>query len=53
MQDDNIKIDFRKLGSDNANWINLTTEKVRWTAVVNNSINCMFPEGGEFLSLDN
>jgi len=34
--EDNIKIDFREVGIDGANWIRLAQDRVQWRACVMN-----------------
>jgi hypothetical protein len=41
--DDNIKKDLREIGIDEANWIRLTQDRVRWRAFVNTVMNLRVP----------
>jgi hypothetical protein len=41
--DDNIKMDFREIGIDGANWIQLAQDRVQWRACVNTVMNLRFP----------
>jgi hypothetical protein len=40
---DNIKLDFREIGIDGANWIRLAQNRVPWRAFVNTVMNLRFP----------
>jgi hypothetical protein len=40
---DNIKMDFRELGIDGANWIRLAQDSVQWRAFVNTVMNLRVP----------
>jgi hypothetical protein len=37
--EDNIKMDLRKIGIDEANWIQLAQDRVQWRAFVNTVMN--------------
>jgi hypothetical protein len=37
--EDNIKMDLRELGIDEANWIRLAEDRVQWRAFVNTVMN--------------
>jgi hypothetical protein len=37
--EDNINMDFREIGIDGANWIQLTQDRVQWRAFVNTIMN--------------
>jgi hypothetical protein len=39
----NIKMDFREMGIDGANWIQLAKERVQWRACVNALMNLRVP----------
>jgi hypothetical protein len=39
---DNIKIDFRELGWDGIDWIDLSQNRGKWRAVVNTAMNLRF-----------
>jgi hypothetical protein len=41
--DDNIKLDFREIGIDVANWIQLAQDRVQWRAFVNTVMNLRVP----------
>jgi hypothetical protein len=41
--ENNIKIDFREIGIDGANWIRLAQDRVQWRAFVNMVINLRVP----------
>jgi hypothetical protein len=41
--EDNIKMDLRELRIDEANWIQLAQDRVRWWAFVNTVMNLRFP----------
>jgi hypothetical protein len=41
--EDNIKMDFREIGIDVANWIKLAQDRVQWRACVNTVMNLRFP----------
>jgi hypothetical protein len=41
--EDNIKMDLREIGIDEANWIRLPQEGVRWWALVNTVMNLRVP----------
>jgi hypothetical protein len=41
--EDNIKINLREIGTDGANWIQLTQDRVQWRACVNTVMNLPFP----------
>jgi hypothetical protein len=48
---DNIKIDFKRIGWDDTDWINLAKEKDQWRALVNTVMNLRVPKNaGKFLS---
>jgi hypothetical protein len=40
---DNIKMDFREIGIDGANWIPLAQDRVQWRGFVNMVINLLVP----------
>jgi hypothetical protein len=40
---DNIKMDLRETGIDEANWIQLAQDRVQWWACVNMMINLRVP----------
>jgi hypothetical protein len=40
---DNIKIDFREIGWDEMDWIDLTQDRGRWRALVNTVMNLRVP----------
>jgi hypothetical protein len=40
---DNIKMDFREIGIDGANWIQLAQDRVQWRTFVNTVINLRVP----------
>jgi hypothetical protein len=40
---DNIKMDFREVGWDGRDWINLTQDRDRWGAYVNAVMNLRVP----------
>jgi hypothetical protein len=40
---DNIKIDFREIGWDSMDWINLAQDRDQWRALVNIIMNIRFP----------
>jgi hypothetical protein len=48
--EDNIKMDFREIGIDGANWIQLTQNRVQWRAFVNMVMNLRFPYEGRLFS---
>jgi hypothetical protein len=41
--EDNIKLDVREIGIDEANWIQLAQERVQWRAFVNKVMNLRVP----------
>jgi hypothetical protein len=41
--EDNIKIDLREIGIDEANWIQLAQDRVQWWACVNTVMNLLVP----------
>jgi hypothetical protein len=41
--EDNIKMSLRETGIDEANWIRLAQDRVRWWAFVNTVMNLRFP----------
>jgi hypothetical protein len=41
--EDNIKMDLREIGTDEANWIQLAQDRVQWGAFVNTVINLRVP----------
>jgi hypothetical protein len=41
--EDNIKMDFRKIGIDGANWIRLAQVRVHWRTCVNTIMNLRVP----------
>jgi hypothetical protein len=41
--EDNIKMDFREMGIDEANWIRLAEDRARWRAFVNMIMNLRVP----------
>jgi hypothetical protein len=41
--EDNIKMDFREIGIDVANWIQLARDRVQWQACVNMVMNLRIP----------
>jgi hypothetical protein len=41
--EDNIKMDFREMGIDGANWIHLAQDRVQWRALVNTVMNLRVP----------
>jgi hypothetical protein len=41
--EDNIKMDLREIGIDEANWIRLVQDRVRWRAFVNTVISLRVP----------
>jgi hypothetical protein len=41
--DDNIKLDFRDIGINGANWIQLAQDRVQWWAFVNMVMNLWVP----------
>jgi hypothetical protein len=40
---DNIKIDFREIGWDGTDWIDLTQDRNKWRALVNTVMNLRVP----------
>jgi hypothetical protein len=40
--EDNIKMDFREIRIDGANWIRLAQDRIRWRAFVNTVMNLWF-----------
>jgi hypothetical protein len=40
--EDNIKMDLREIGIDEANWISLAQDRVPWLAFVNTVMNLRF-----------
>jgi hypothetical protein len=43
--EDNIKMDLREIGIDEANWIQLAQDRVQWRACVNTVMNFRVPKG--------
>jgi hypothetical protein len=43
MWEDNIKMDLREIGIDEANWIRLAQDRVRYRAFVNTVMNLRVP----------
>jgi hypothetical protein len=41
--DDNIKMDFREIGINETNWIQLAQDRVQWWACVNTVMNPRVP----------
>jgi hypothetical protein len=41
--EDNIEVDFREIGINGANWIQLAQDRVQWRAFVNMVINLWVP----------
>jgi hypothetical protein len=41
--EDNIKMDLRKIGIDEVNWIHLVQDRVQWRAFVNTLMNLRVP----------
>jgi hypothetical protein len=41
--EDNIKVDLREIGIDEANWILLAQDRVRWQTFVNTVMNLRVP----------
>jgi hypothetical protein len=41
--EDNIKMDFREIRIDGANWIRLAQDMVQWWAFVNTMMNLLVP----------
>jgi hypothetical protein len=41
--EDNIKLDLREIGIDEANWIWLAEDRVQWWAFVNTVMNLQIP----------
>jgi hypothetical protein len=41
--EDNIKLDFREIGIDGANWIQLAQDRVQWRAFVSTEMNLRVP----------
>jgi hypothetical protein len=41
--EDNIKMDFREIGIDGANWIRLAQDTVQWRAFVSTIMNLLAP----------
>jgi hypothetical protein len=41
--EDNIKMDLREIGIDEANWIRLAQDRVQWWAFVNTVMNLRVP----------
>jgi hypothetical protein len=41
--EDNIKMDLREIGNDEANWIQLAQDRVQWRACVNTVMNLRVP----------
>jgi hypothetical protein len=41
--EDNIKLDFREIGIDGANWIQMAQDRDQWWAFVNTVRNLRFP----------
>jgi hypothetical protein len=42
--EDNIKMNFRDIGIDGANWIRLAQDRVQWRAFVNTVMNFRVPQ---------
>jgi hypothetical protein len=40
---DNIKLDLREIGTDEANWIRLAQDRVQWRAFVNTMMKLLVP----------
>jgi hypothetical protein len=48
---DNIKMDFREIGWDGGDWIDLVQDRDKWRGLVNTVINLLVPYNiGKFLS---
>jgi hypothetical protein len=41
--EDNIKLDLREMGIDEANWIHLAQDRAQWRAFVNTVMNLRVP----------
>jgi hypothetical protein len=41
--EDNIKMDLREIGIDEANWIHLAQDRVQWRAFVSTAMNLQVP----------
>jgi hypothetical protein len=41
--EDNIKMDFKEIGIDGANWIHLAQYRIQWRACVNTVMNLRVP----------
>jgi hypothetical protein len=41
--EDNIKMDLREIGIDEANWVRLAQDRVQWPAFVNTVMNLRVP----------
>jgi hypothetical protein len=41
--EDNIKMDFREIGIDGANWLRLAQDRIHWWAFVRTVVNLWFP----------
>jgi hypothetical protein len=41
--ENDIKMDFREIGVDGANWIRLAQDRVQWRAFVNTMMNLRIP----------
>jgi hypothetical protein len=42
-QDDNIKMDLRKIGWDEVNWVDIAEDRDQWRALANTALNCRVP----------
>jgi hypothetical protein len=51
--EDNIKMDLRKIGIDEVNWIQLAQDRVRWRAFVSTVMNLRVPYRKQALFLTN
>jgi hypothetical protein len=41
--EDNIKMDFREIGIDGANWVQLAQDRIQWRAFVSTVMNLRVP----------